>query len=139
MHEEIDAIVNTAKTVAMVGVSPRHESDSNRVGRYLIAHGYDIIPINPTADEILGRRAYGSLRDLKQPPDVVQIFRKPEAVPAIVEDAIAIGAKVVWMQLEIVHEEAAARARKAGLAVVMDHCMKREHERINGIPPDQEW
>jgi len=139
MYEEIDEIINTAKTVAMVGVSARHESDSNKVARYLTVHGYDIIPINPTADEILGRKAYGSLRDLQQTPDVVQIFRKAEAVPAIVEDAIAIGAKVVWMQLEIVHEEAAARAREAGLTVVMDHCMKREHERINGIPPDQEW
>ena len=87
----------------------------------------------------MGRKAYGSLRDLEQPPDVVQIFRKPEAVPGIVEDAIAIGAKVVWMQLGIAHEDAAARAREAGLAVVMDHCMKREHERINGIAPDQEW
>ena len=139
MYQEIDEIINNAKTVAMVGVSARHESDSNLVARYLTIHGYNIIPINPTVDEILGYKAHGSLLDLNQPPDVVQIFRKPEAVPAIVEDAIAIGAKVVWMQLGIVHEEAAARAREAGLTVVMDHCMKREHERINGIPPNQKW
>ena len=139
MYEEIDEIINSARTVAMVGVSAKHESDSNMVGRYLLAHGYEIVPINPTAGEILDRKAYGSLRDLPEPPDVVQIFRKPEAVPPIVEDAIAIGAKVVWMQLEIVNEEAAARAREAGLKVVMDHCMKREHERINGIPPSKDW
>jgi predicted CoA-binding protein len=139
VYEEIDEIINSAKTVAMVGVSAKHEADSNLVARYLTIHGYDIIPINPTVDEILGRKAHASLRDLEQPPDVVQVFRKPEAVPGIVEDAIAIGAKVVWMQLGIVNEEAAARAREAGLTVVMDHCMKREHERINGIPPDQEW
>ena len=139
MNEDIDEIINTAKSVAMVGVSVKHESDSNMVGRYLLAHGYDIIPINPASEEILGRKAYASLRDLKEPPDVVQIFRKPETVPPVVEDAIAIGAKVVWMQLEIVNEEAAARAREAGLKVVMDHCMKREHERINGIPPSKDW
>lgn len=139
MYEEIDEIITSSRTVAMVGVSAKHEAESNMVGRYLLAHGYEIVPVNPTADEILGRRAYGSLRDLEAPPDVVQIFRKPEAVPPIVEDAIAIGAKVVWMQLEIVNEEAAERAREAGLKVVMDHCMKREHERINGIPPSKDW
>jgi len=139
VYEEIDEIITSSRTVAMVGVSAKHEAESNMVGRYLLAHGYEIVPVNPTADEILGRRAYGSLRDLEAPPDVVQIFRKPEAVPPIVEDAIAIGAKVVWMQLEIVNEEAAERAREAGLKVVMDHCMKREHERINGIPPSKDW
>ena len=132
MNEDIDEIINTARTVAMVGVSAKHESDSNMVGRYLLAHGYEIVPINPTADEILGRKTYGSLRDLAEPPDVVQVFRKPEAVPPIVEDAIAIGAKVVWMQLEIVNEEAAQIARNAGLLVVMDHCMKKEHEKMMG-------
>jgi len=139
MNESIDSIVESARTVVMVGVSARHESDSNLVARYLLAHGYSIIPINPTVEEILERKAYPSLLDLKEPPDVVQIFRKPEAVPAIVEDAIAIGAKVVWMQLGIVHEDAAERARQAGITVVMDHCMKREHERIHNIPRDQEW
>jgi uncharacterized protein len=126
----IKKVLTESTTVAMVGLSARPEHDSRTVAEYLIAHGYDVIPVNPGVSEIMGRRSYASLRDLPAAPDVVDVFRRADAVPEIVEDAIAIGAKTVWMQLGLVHREAAKRAREAGLMVVMDHCMKREHERI---------
>ena len=91
-----------------------------------------MVPVNPREKEILGRKSYASLRDVPGPVEVVDIFREPAAVPAIVEDAIAIGAKVVWMQLGVIHEAAAERARAAGLEVVMDRCMKIEHARFFG-------
>jgi uncharacterized protein len=126
----IKKVLTSSKTVAIIGLSARPEHDSRTVAEYLIAHGYDVIPVNPGVSEIMGRRSYASLRDLPAAPDVVDVFRRADAVPEIVEDAIAIGAKTVWMQLGLVHREAAKRAREAGLMVVMDHCMKREHERI---------
>jgi len=128
----IKKVLTGSKTVAIVGISAKPEQDSNRVGRYLLDHGYEVIPVNPTASEILGRKSYANLRELPVAPDVVDVFRRADAVPEIVEDAIAIGAKTVWMQLGLVHRQAARRAREAGLMVVMDHCMKREHERLTG-------
>jgi predicted CoA-binding protein len=92
--------------------------------------GYRIIPVNPTISEVLGEKAYASLRDIPEAVDIVDIFRRPEHIPSIVEDAIAIGAKVVWMQLGIVNEEAAARAEAAGLTVVMDTCIRATHKRL---------
>ena len=130
MSYPIKKILTGSRTVAIVGLSARPEQPSYEVAQYLLAHGYDVIPINPAASEILGRKSYASLRDLPAPPDVVDVFRRAEFVPEIVEDAIAAGAGAVWMQLGIRHPEAARRAREAGLMVVMDHCMKREHERI---------
>ena len=100
------------------------------MARYLIEHGYEVIPVNPHVSEVLGRRSYASLRELPEPPDVVDVFRRAEHVPAIVNDAIATGARAMWMQLGVTHREAARRARAAGLMVVMDRCMKREHERL---------
>lgn len=135
MRYPIKKVLTSSKTVAIVGISTKPEQDSHRVGRYLLDHGYEVIPVNPTADEILGRRAYASLREVPTAPDVVDVFRRADAVPEIVEDAIAIGAKTVWMQLGLVHRAAARRAREAGLMVVMDHCMKREHERLRGQVP----
>lgn len=119
----------------MVGLSPRANADSHRVARYLIDQGYDVIPVNPTVEEILGRKSYPTLQAIPEAPDVVDVFRGREHIPGIVEDAIAAGARAVWMQLDIVHEEAASRARDAGLAVVMDRCMMREHKRIAARPP----
>ncbi len=111
----------------MVGLSDKPDRPSSEVASYLKDEGYRIIPVNPLIAETLGERAYAGLRDIPEPVDVVQIFRRPQFVPQIVEDAIAIGARVVWMQLGIVHEEAAARARAAGLRVVMNTCMATTH------------
>jgi len=132
MTNPIEDILTNSQTVAIVGLSPNIKQDSYMVACYLSDHGYEIIPVNPTATEILGRKSYASLRDLPAPPDVVDIFRRAEYVPGIVEDAIAIGAKAVWMQLGVEHPAAAERARAAGLKVVMNHCMKREHQRMSG-------
>jgi predicted CoA-binding protein len=130
--DEIRNILETAKTVAVVGISDNPERPSFGVAGFLQKHGYKIVPVNPTLDRVLGERSVGGLRDIQGPVDVVDIFRRPDAVPPIVEDAIAIGAKVVWMQEGVVNEEAAERARTAGLQVVMDHCMKKEYTRLIG-------
>jgi uncharacterized protein len=116
----------------MVGLSSNPFRPSHFAALYLMAEGYDVAPVNPRESEVLGRRSYGSLSAIPGGVEVVDIFREPAAVPAIVEEAIAIGAKVVWMQLGVIHEEAAERARAAGLEVVMDRCMKIEHARFFG-------
>ncbi|HEY1011202.1 MAG TPA: CoA-binding protein [Herpetosiphonaceae bacterium] len=116
-----------AKTVAVVGLSDKPDRDSYRVAEYLQRAGYAIIPVNPVVDEVLGVKAVGSLREIEGPIDIVDIFRRSDQVGPIVEEAIEVGAKAVWMQLGVVNEEAAARAREAGLPVVMDRCIKIEH------------
>jgi predicted CoA-binding protein len=126
------AIFESSKTIAVVGLSDKPDRDSYRVAKYLQAHGYRIIPVNPAVAEVLGERSYASVADIPEPVDVVDIFRKPEAVGPVVEEAIAAGAKVVWMQLGVVNDPAAAAARAAGLQVVMDRCMKVEHRRLIG-------
>lgn len=126
---DIKSILEESKTVAVVGLSPKEERDSHRVARYLQSQGYRVIPVNPSADEILGERSYPDLASVPEPIDVVDVFRRSEAVPEIVEEAIKVGAKAVWMQEGVIHEEAAARARQAGLQVVMDRCMMVEHRR----------
>lgn len=118
-----------ARTIAVVGVSSNPQRPSNDVARYLIEAGYTVYLVNPTETEIFGRPVYASVRDLPEPVDIVDIFRRSEDVPPVVEDAIAGGARCVWMQLEIVNEAAAARAAEAGLTVVMDRCTKIEHQR----------
>ncbi|HXA07292.1 MAG TPA: CoA-binding protein [Bryobacteraceae bacterium] len=125
-------ILQTYKRVAMVGLSSNAFRPSHFAAIYLIAEGYDVVPVNPREREILGRKSYPSLRDVPGTVEVVDIFREPAAVPALVDDAIAIGAKVIWMQLGVIHEAAAERARAAGLEVVMDRCMKIEHARFFG-------
>jgi predicted CoA-binding protein len=125
-------ILQTYKRIAMVGLSANPFRPSHYAALYLIAEGYDITPVNPRETEILGKKSYASLREVPGPIEVVDIFREPAAVPELVEDAIAIGAKVVWMQLGVIHEAAAERARAAGLEVVMDRCMKIEHARFFG-------
>src|SRR5262249_7650154 len=100
------------------------------VAAYLQRQGLRIVPVNPKEQEVLGERAYATLRDVPVPVDVVDVFRRPEYVPAIVDEAIAIGAPVLWLQLHVIHPEAAARAQAAGLAVVMDRCLKVEHARL---------
>ncbi len=118
-----------ARTIAVVGVSSNPQRPSNDVARYLIEAGYTVYLVNPTETEIFGRPVYASVRDLPERVDIVDIFRRSGDVPPVVEDAIAGGARCVWMQLEIVNEAAAARAAEAGLTVVMDRCTKIEHQR----------
>lgn len=121
-------ILRKYRTVAVVGLSPKAERPSNQVAVYLRAAGYEIIPVNPGHDQLIGLRSYPDLASIPVKVDIVAIFRNQKEVPAIVDSAIAMGAKVVWMQLGIVHEEAAAKARAAGLAVVMDRCMMIDHQ-----------
>jgi predicted CoA-binding protein len=125
-------ILRETRTIAMVGLSSNPFRPSHFAAIYMLAEGYNVIPVNPREQEILGRRCYASLRDIPQKVDLVDIFRDPEAVPPIVEEAIAIGAKVVWMQLGVINQAAAQRARDAGLEVVMDACVKIEHARFFG-------
>lgn len=125
--DEIRQILATARTIAVVGLSDKPDRDSHRVAAYLQQAGYRIVPVNPNLASVLGEPAFASLREVPVPVDVVDIFRKPEAVPAIVVDAIAIGARVIWMQDGIVHNAAAEQARAAGLRVVMSRCLLREH------------
>ena len=125
-------ILETYKRIAMVGLSSNPFRPSHFAAIYMIAHGYDVTPVNPREAEILGRRSYPSVRDVPGPIEIVDIFREPAAVPDIVEDAIARGAKVIWMQLGVINEKAAAMAREAGLEVVMDRCVKIEHARFFG-------
>jgi predicted CoA-binding protein len=127
--DEIRAILANNRVIAVVGLSGDPDRDSHRVAKYLQEHGYQIVPVNPKADEILGQKSYPALKDIPFPVDVVDIFRKIEAIPAIVEEAVAIGAKVVWMQLGLAENQSAQRARDAGLQVVMNKCLKIEHGR----------
>jgi len=125
------SILDTARTIAVVGLSSKADRPSYEVASYLQHHGYRIIPINPNEHEVLGEPAYPSLRDVPADIaiDVVDVFRRPEATPAVAEDAVALGAKVLWLQLGIVNDEAARIAGEAGLAVVMDVCMMTAHRR----------
>ncbi|HUG80590.1 MAG TPA: CoA-binding protein [Bryobacterales bacterium] len=125
-------ILEDYRRIAMVGLSSNPYRPSHFAARYLLAEGYDVIPVNPREQEILGHTCYPSLRDIPGPIEVVDIFRAAQDVPPIVEEAIEVGAKVVWMQFGIIHYEAAKRAREAGLEVVMDQCMKVEHARFFG-------
>jgi uncharacterized protein len=125
-------ILRQYRTIAMVGLSANPFRPSHFAAIYMLAEGYEVIPVNPRETEVLGRRCYPSLRDIPTPVEIVDIFREPSAVPPIVEDAITIGAKVVWMQLGVINHAAARRAREAGLEVVMDACVKIEHARFFG-------
>lgn len=126
------AILLSAKTIASVGVSSNPMKESYSIVQYLQYQGYRVIPVNPTAEEILGEKSYPDLESVPEKIDVVQVFRRPEDVPPVVEDAIKVGANVVWMQEGIVNEEAAQKARDAGLQVVMDACMRATHRRLIG-------
>ena len=125
-------ILRENRTIAMVGLSSNPFRPSHFAAIYLISEGYHVIPVNPRESEVLGQTSYPSLSAIPGPVEIVDIFREPAAVPAIVDEAIAIAAKVVWMQLGVIHDEAAAKAQAAGLEVVMDRCMKIEHARFFG-------
>ena len=134
--ENIRDILNTAKTIAILGLSPKPERDSNRVAGYLKDHGYRIIPIRPAQKEILGEKAYRSLDDIKDPVDIVDVFRNPSQIIPHAHEAIRLKPKVFWMQLNIENREAADLLTAAGIDVIMDRCIEVEHERLcnkNGI------
>jgi uncharacterized protein len=118
--QEIIDILKKAKTIAVVGLSPNPERISHTVSKYLQRHGYRIIPINPMAEEVLGERSYPDLLSVPEPVDIVDVFRRPVEVMPVTEEAITIGAPVIWFQDGVINEEAASKAREAGLTVVMD-------------------
>ncbi len=124
---EIKSILTSSQTIAVVGLSPKENRPSNQVANYLIKEGYTVIPVNPGHDEILGQKCYPNLSAIGHPVDIVDIFRKSEDVSPIVDEAVTIGAKVIWMQLGVINHQAAKRAKDAGLAVVMDRCSKIDH------------
>jgi predicted CoA-binding protein len=133
-YQDPDVIrrVLSKKRIALVGLSANELRASSFVGRYLIFHGYDVVPVNPREQTILGRRSYGSLSEIPDPVDTVDVFRRPSAVPAIAEEAEAIGANCLWLQFGVISEEGAEIAGKAGMDVVMDRCLKVEHARYLG-------
>ncbi len=125
-------ILKSSRVIAVVGLSANWWRPSFFVAKYLQDHGYRVIPVNPVYQEVLGEKCYASLKDVPEKIDMVDCFRKAEEIPALAEDAVAIGAKCLWMQLGVVNEAAAARAREAGLDVIMDRCVKIEHGRLFG-------
>jgi predicted CoA-binding protein len=123
-------ILVRARTIAVVGLSNRRFRPAYGVSEYMQSSGYKIIPVNPQETEILGEKCYPDLDSIPEPVDIVDIFRRAEFVPEIVDAAIRIGAKAIWMQEGVVHHEAAAKARAAGLAVIMDRCILKDHRRL---------
>jgi len=130
LEVEIKEILENSKTIAIVGLSDKPERDSYRVAEYLKGHGYTIIPVNPTRPEILGEKSYPDLASIPVPVDIVDIFRNIEAIPAIVDEAIEIRAKIVWMQLGLAHNASARKAMEAGLVAVQSKCLKIEHQKL---------
>ena len=130
--KDLRRIMTDYKRVAMVGLSDDWSRPSNFAAKYLLDHGFEVIPVNPKYPEILGQKCYADLRDIPTRVDIVDLFQRTERVPPFVDQSIEIGAKVVWMQLGIIHEEAAQNAREAGLEVVQDRCMKIEYARLFG-------
>ena len=126
----IPEILKSSKTIAVVGISNNPMRPSNGVSEYMKRAGYQIIPVNPNETQVLGERCYARLEDIPEKIDIVDVFRRPEHVPEIVESAIAIGAKTVWLQEGVIHEAAAERARSAGLNVVMDRCILKDHRKL---------
>jgi predicted CoA-binding protein len=126
----IDAILRSCRTIAVVGLSGKRYRPSYGVAEYMQKAGYRIIPVNPQESQVLGEKCYPDLDSVPDEVDIIDIFRRSEFVPEIVEAAIRKGAKVIWMQEGVVHEEAAERAEKAGLAVIMDRCILKDHRRL---------
>jgi uncharacterized protein len=129
---ELTALLRSTRTIAVVGLSPDRTRASNGIARYLRRVGYRVIPVNPAHAEILGERSYARLEDIPEPVDLVDVFRRSEFVPDIAASAVARGAKGLWLQLEVSHEEAARLAVGAGLAVAQNRCIMIEHMRLLG-------
>jgi len=128
--DDLRTLLTSAKTIAIVGLSSKPDRASYQVAAYLQQHGYRIIPVNPKEEVVLGERGYATLHDVPLHIDIVNVFRASKDVPPVIEDAIAIGAAAVWLQLEITHPEAEQRARDAGLSVVSNRCIKIDHMRM---------
>lgn len=129
-NDEIRRLLTGAKTIAVVGLSEDPSRDSHRIAAYLQEQGYRVIPVNPKVGEVLGEKAYPDLASVPVPIDIVDVFRRVDAIPAIVDEAIAAGAKAVWMQLGLAHNASAEKARAAGLSVVMNKCIMVEHRHL---------
>jgi len=128
--DEIIEILRKCRTIAVVGISPKESRDSNRVAKYLMGQGYEIIPVNPGQKEILGKPCFKTLKDIPFPIDMANLFLNPTRVPLVVDQAVEIGVYAVWMQEGVVHNESAQKARKAGIRVVMNKCIKKEHMKM---------
>lgn len=129
---KLSSLLEKSRNIAVVGLSGNSERDSHRVAKYLIGHGYSVIPVNPSEDVILGQKCYPDLLSIPYRIDIVNIFRRSEHLPGIVEEALALKPLCIWAQLGVYHEEAAEKARRQGIAVVMDLCLKVEHGRLFG-------
>ena len=130
-------ILTGNRVIAVVGLSAKRHRPSYSVAQYLLEHGYRVIPVNPSYQEVLGQKCYPSLRDIPERVDIVDCFRRSAEIMPVAEDAIAIGAKVLWMQIGVINEAAAEKARKAGLEVVMDRCIKIEYALGQTTKPSQ--
>lgn len=128
--ESLRTLLKKTRTIAVVGASDKPWRDSNSIASFLMERGYTVFPVNPGHAEILGVRCYPDLKSIPEAIDMVDVFRRPEAVPAVVDDAIAANAKSLWLQLGVIHEEAARKAEEHGLSVVMDRCIAIEHRRL---------
>ena len=135
-EEQIRRLLGEIRSVAIVGISDKPERDSYRVAAYLQRQGYHILPVNPNVSEVLGEKAYRQLTELPEKPDAVVVFRRPDAVPEIVEQARQVGAKILWLQLGIVNNAAADKARAAGMIVVQNRCIMQDHLRLQTALPD---
>jgi predicted CoA-binding protein len=131
-EEEVLAMFKEGRTIAVVGLSDRPERDSHRVASYLKGKGYRIIPVNPAKNEIMGEKCYPDLLSIPEPVDIVNIFRAVEAIPGIVDEALKIGAKAIWMQRGLAHSESARKAQNAGVCVVQSRCIMVDHKRLLG-------
>ena len=130
--EEVRSLLERVRRIAVVGLSPKPERDSNRVARYLQERGYEIVPVYPREEQILGQQVYRSLQEIPGAVDLVDVFRRGEDLPAVVEDALAAKAPALWFQLDCINQDAARTAAEAGTAVVMDRCLLVEHSRLLG-------
>jgi predicted CoA-binding protein len=129
-NKAIEAILREARTIAVVGASPKPGRDSGTIAAFLAAKGYTVIPVNPAYQEVLGMKCYPDLASIGSPVDIVDIFRNPDEVLPIIDEAIATGAKTVWMQLGVVNAEAAKKAEQAGIQVIMDRCIAVDYRRL---------
>ena len=134
MDARITKLLKEAKTIAVVGISDKPDRPSNDVARYLIERGYDVIPVNPALESVLGRKCFKDLASIGKPVDIVDVFRRSDAVPEIAEEAVANRAGALWLQEGVRHDEAAGRAEKAGLVVVQDLCIKKVLMALGGRP-----
>jgi uncharacterized protein len=132
--DAVSEILKTGRTIAVVGLSSKAQRPSHGVSRYMQSAGYRIIPVNPSETEVLGEKSYAKLEDIPERVDIVDIFRRSEFVPAIVDAAIRVGARGIWMQEGVVHPEAAEKARRAGLFVIMNTCILKEHIKRFRLP-----